>query len=385
MKTIFYSLTLFASLLLAFTGCGEDNELKNLKVTPVKTLYEPADNKSVVLQNSASATLYFEWEHAKAEDGGMVLYEVVFDKEGGDFSKPIYRVPSDNNGVYNYANISHKQLNKIAGFAGIEPGETGKIIWTVFSSKGINEVKAEEFRILEITRLMGFSDIPASVYITGEGSEGGSDLSNASIMKSIGNGEFEIYTKLTANKPHYFTDAKVGTPRQFYVENNIIKEGPSTGTVTKTGVYRINLDFNVGSAVYTEIVNIELYFCPTDTRLFSFDYQENGIWKASSKPIVFKQEPWGGDERYKFVMTTVNSAGETVEEWWGTLNPTDSRPTKDTPPSYYYLAPSTSDRWSDKFKFASEMDGSLVDIILYFQAEGPYTHSVVKVGEIPEM
>ena len=73
------------------------------------------------------------------------------------------------------------------------------------------------------------------------------------------------------------------------------------------------------------------------------------------------------------------------EEWWGTLNPTDSRPTKDTPPSYYYLAPSTSDRWSDKFKFASEMDGSLVDIILYFQAEGPYTHSVVKVGEIPEM
>ena len=115
---------------------------------------------------------------------------------------------------------------------------------------------------------MGFSDIPASVYITGEGSEGGSDLSNASIMKSIGNGEFEIYTKLTANKPHYFTDAKVGTPRQFYVENNIIKEGPSTGTVTKTGVYRINLDFNVGSAVYTEIVNIELYFCPTDTRLF---------------------------------------------------------------------------------------------------------------------
>ena len=126
MKTIFYSLTLFASLLLAFTGCGEDNELKNLKVTPVKTLYEPADNKSVVLQSSASATLYFEWEHAKAEDGGMVLYEVVFDKEGGDFSKPIYRVPSDNNGVYNYANISHKQLNKIAGFAGIEPGKQGK-------------------------------------------------------------------------------------------------------------------------------------------------------------------------------------------------------------------------------------------------------------------
>ena len=35
------------------------------------------------MQSSASASLFFEWESAKAEDSGAPLYEVVFDKEGG--------------------------------------------------------------------------------------------------------------------------------------------------------------------------------------------------------------------------------------------------------------------------------------------------------------
>lgn len=379
MKTLFIKLAIFSSLLLVFTSC-DDDDLNDLKITSVKTLYEPTDGKSVVLQSSASASLFFEWEPAKAEDSGMVLYEVAFDKEGGDFSEPIYKMASDNNGGYNYATISHKQLNKIAGMAGIESAQTGKIIWTVYSSKGINDLKAEESRTLEITRLSGFADIPVDVFITGEGSEGGNDLAAASIMKSITPGEFEVYTKLTAGETYYFTDANVGTPRLFYVENHLLKEGTATSTIEKTGVYRINLDFNVGSVVYTEITDIELYFCPTDEFFFSHEYQGAGIWKASSQPINFKVESWGGDERYKFRMMTVNEVGETVEEWWGTPS-SDSRPTADSPDSYYYLFEAGSDQWSDKFKFAGEMDGALVDVTVYFNAEGSYTHEIVKIGD----
>jgi hypothetical protein len=125
MKSLLVKLTIFASLFIAFTACNDDDELKDTKVTAVKTLYEPNDGKSIVLQSSASASLYFEWEPAKAEDSGMVLYEVAFDKEGGDFSNPVYRMASDNNGGYNHATITHKQLNKIAGMAGIGSAETG--------------------------------------------------------------------------------------------------------------------------------------------------------------------------------------------------------------------------------------------------------------------
>ena len=380
MKKLLINFTILFSLILAITGCEKD-EMKDTNVTAVKSLYEPADAKSVVLQSSASASLYFEWEPAKAEDSGMVLYEVAFDVEGGDFSNPIYKMASDNTGGYNHATITHKQLNKIGAMAGIASAATGKLIWTVFSSKGINEKQASEVRTLEITRLAGFADVPVDVYVSGEGSEGGDDLSQARIMKATAPGEFEVYIELTAGKPYYFTDTNTGTPRQFYTENGLTKEGSTTSTVEKTGVYRINLDFNVGSAVYTEITDIELYFSPEETALFSHEYQGNGIWKAFSQPITFKEESWGRDERYKIVMTTVNSEDETVTEWWGTLNLTDSRPTADSPDSYYYMAPSSDDPWSEKWKFADEMDMALVDVTISLNAEGPYTHEIVKVGD----
>jgi hypothetical protein len=378
MKTLFAKITIALSLLLAFTGC-QDEELSNTNVTPVKSLYEPTNAKSVVLQSSASATLYFEWEPAKAEDSGMVLYEVAFDKEGGDFSAPIYRMASDNNGGYNHATISHKQLNKIAAMAGIQSAATGKLIWTVFSSKGINDVKAAETRTIELTRLAGFAEVPVDVYVTGEASEGGTDLTKASIMKSTANGEFEVYTKLTAGKSYFFTDAKVGSPRKFYTDKGLVKEGTTGSTVAKTGIYRIKLDFNVGSCIYTEVTNMQLFFCPTNTFLFSLDYQAKGEWKASSKPITFKQEGWGRDERYKFKMTTINGAGETVEEWWGTPS-TDSRPTASSPASYYYLYPVDNSQWNGKFKFAGEIDNSLADVRVLLQADAPYTHEIKKVG-----
>ncbi|MBW8330662.1 MAG: SusE domain-containing protein [Prolixibacteraceae bacterium] len=380
MKSLLVKLTILASFLIAFAGCNEDDELKDTKVTAVKMLYEPTNGKSVVLQSSASATVYFEWEPAKAEDGGMVLYEVAFDKEGGDFSSPIYRMASDNNGGYNHATLSHKQLNKIAGMAGVESAATGKLIWTVFSSKGINDIVAAESRVIEITRLAGFADVPVDVYVTGEASEGGADLSKASIMKSTAAGEFEIYTKLTAGKSYNFTDAKVGTPRKFYSENGLLKEGTTNSTVAKTGVYRIKLDFNVGSTVYTEITDMQLFFSPTNSFLFSLPYLANGEWKATSQPITFKQEGWGRDERYKIKMTTINSAGETVDEWWGTPN-TDSRPNSSSPASYYYLYPVDNDQWNGKFKFAGELDMALVDMSVLLQAENPYTHSFTKVGD----
>ena len=91
MKTIFSTIALFSAVLFA-TSCTEDMEYKDSKVSSVNQLYEPTDGKEVVLQSSASASLFFEWESAKAEDSGAPLYEVVFDKEGGDFSKPIYKV-----------------------------------------------------------------------------------------------------------------------------------------------------------------------------------------------------------------------------------------------------------------------------------------------------
>jgi hypothetical protein len=380
MKTTFIQKTIILALFLTWIGgCSDDDKVRDTNVTAVKTLYEPAADKSIVLQTSASATAYFEWEPAKAEDSGMVLYELAFDRANGDFSSPVYRMPSDNNGGYNHATVTHKQLNKIAAMMGIESAATGKFQWTVFSSKGINEKRAEEVRTIEITRLAGFADVPVDVYVTGEGSEGGTDLSKAQPMKAIAGGEFEVYTKLTVGKTYYFTDAKTGTPRRFYTENGLLKEGETAITPSKTAVYRINLDFNVGNATYTEVKAFKLFFCPNNIDLFELPYSGYGVFKAASQPVNFKQESWGGDERYKFRMYITDAQGERIE-YWGTKNNTDSRPTATSPASYYYIMNTPTNQWDQKWKFAGEMDGALVDATAFFQAEGEYTHEIKKVG-----
>ena len=72
MKTIFSTIALFSAVLFA-TSCTEDMEYKDSKVSSVNQLYEPTDGKEVVLQSSASASLFFEWESAKAEDNRCLL------------------------------------------------------------------------------------------------------------------------------------------------------------------------------------------------------------------------------------------------------------------------------------------------------------------------
>ena len=379
MKTSFVKIVLFVCAVLSLTGCKKDETLKNLNVAAVQTLYEPVDNKSVVLKASATASVYFEWEPALSEDGTLTMYQVAFDKVGGDFSKPLFVVTADGNGANSHATITHKQINKIAAMAGILSSETGKMIWTVISSKGVNPKIGAKSNTLEVTRLAGFADMPASVYLTGEATEKGADLSKAVAMKSVSDGVFEIYTQLTAGKTYNFTDANAGTPRQFYTDSKaVLLEGTTGSTVATTGVYRINLDFSIGASTITQVTKVEFFFCPLNVFQFSLDYVANGVWTAKSKPITFKQESWGRDQRYKFRMTTLDATGAPVYQWWGAPASLDSTPTGLA--NYYYLLPVDGDQWNNKYKFAAEMDMSLVDMSVIMSASGPYTHSVTRVA-----
>ncbi|MBB3188659.1 SusE domain-containing protein [Microbacter margulisiae] len=379
MKTSIIKVAILICTIISFASCKNEDTMKNLNVAPVQTLYDPVNNASVVLQASATASVYFDWQPALSEDGALTLYQVAFDTIGGNFSKPLYVITSDNNGANTQVSITHKQLNQIAALAGIASSATGKLIWTVFASKGINQKIATAIDTLEVTRLAGFANVPNSVYITGAGTEGGSDLSKASDMKSISNGVYEIYTKLVAGQPYYFTDANVGNPRTFYIDSKaILQEGKSTSTVSTTGVYRIDLDFTTGGSTMVQITKWEFYFCPLDQFQFALTYVGNGVWTATNEPINFDQQSWGLDQRYKFRMTYVDNSGTQAYEWWGAPASVDSAPTGVA--SYYYLYPADDSQWNDKFKFADEMNGALVNMSVIMSASGPYTHSVTKVG-----
>lgn len=378
---IIKSIYLAASFVFAFfiSSCNDNMGAPDSRLSEVKVLIEPSDGKTIVLEPSASASVYFEWEYASVESSGTAIYQIAFDKIDGDFSNPVYVINSDNNGYYNRVTIPHKLLNRIAGMMGIGASETGTFKWTIFSTKGTQVIKAVQENKITVTRLAGFADLPIDVYITGEASEGGTDITKAQKMKAISGGEFEVYTKLTAGKPFYFIDGLSEVSRRFYTSNGLIKEN-GTSTVNTDGVYRIIMDFNTGASSYTLVMGIGFFFSPDNSVLFELPYIGNGVFKATQQTVTFKQEGWGRDERYKFRMFVKENggAGEVKELEWGTLNQTDSRPTSTSPESYYYMQLVPLTQWENKWKLMGDFDGVPADYTIYLQADKPYTHSVTK-------
>lgn len=362
--------------MLALGACSKDKKLDHTAVSQVSVIFAPDDNRYVKLQPATSATVLFEWEQARAEDGGLVMYEIAFDKEGGDFSKPVYKMSADNGGTFNKATVSHKLLNTIGNMAGIPSLSTGKLKWTVFSSKGINEVKSSQARTIEIERPAGFANIPSDVFLTGTATEKGATLADAIKLKQTSNGVFEVYTSLKAGS-YQLTDRNSGTPVIYSVAGTALKEGGSTDVTGGTKVYRMVFDFNNTSATFTEVKGMALWFAPNNTIQFQIPYAGNGQWKAENQNIEFRQESWGRDERYKFRMQ-VNDGTADSYEWYGSINNDNQRPTAGTAPSYFYLIKiNNNDQWNYCFKFQTEADMKPCDIILDFSTTQPYTHRVV--------
>ena len=391
MKTIVKivrSASFFLSLMLVITGCNDIKEL-NLNVSAVENLIEPSNGLYVELKASSTAAVFFEWTEAKADDGQMVVYEVVFDHENGDFSKPVFRLPSENRGQRNYVNITHKQLNKIASFLGVEASAKGKFAWTVVASKGVNGKIAKEKRTMEVTRLAGFTDIPPTLYLTGEATEAGGGLSDAIKMKMLEEGEFVIFTKLTAGKTYHFTDVNVGTPRNIYTEGGLLKEGEGASTVTETGVYKIELDFNSGMALYSKINKVSWHHCNSNNKTLEIPYAGNGVWALNKHTMVIEDLGQANAQeyqnpRYRFLMEYEDGK----ENAWGPTNfNEDGAPAANNPPAAYFYAKEWTaadgitqflPKWKRTQPNTVSWLGYTYNFSLILKSDAPYTHSLIE-------
>ena len=127
----------------------------------------------------------------------------------------------------------------------------------------------------------------------------------------------------------------------FYINGNKIMEGEGETTVEKTGVYRIEMDFSIASVTVREVSKMEFYFCPSGAATFELPYVGNGVFCGQDK-IEFKQEGWGRDQRYKFLMTYADGS----IQYWGTKNTTDSNPGAATPEDpYFYIMETPDNQW----------------------------------------
>jgi hypothetical protein len=355
---------------LVFISCKKVERDLDSSLSPVSKLLLPADNVTVDLQPTTSASVLFSWQKTFAADSNAVLYELAFDKTSGDFSKPIYKVLSDQSGVSTEVVLTHKDLVKVAALAGIQAETTGALKWTVLASKGSNRKIASEIRTISLKRPAGFAEVPVNLFLTGTATEGGADITAAVATKKLEAGVFEVYTKLSPGT-YQLTDKAASGGKSFYTEGNVIKEGTNSITVTDTKVYHIKYDFNVASVlVMEEIQSLGVWISAYGTEKIQLAYTSRGTFVSPKSPIEFYQFSWGRDERYKFAMHT--PAGI---KYIGSSNG-DNVPPVGQPASYFYLFPVSNDQWANTYKFHPAADMHDVIITVNFNASGPYTHSV---------
>lgn len=355
--------------IIAISACKKEGKPLDLSLTPVGTLASPADNVDVQLDPTSDASVSFKWDAGAAADGALVLYEVAFDKAGGDFSKPIYKVVSDGAGVQTQLTLTHKDLNKIANTAGIAASSTGKLIWTVITSKGTNAKAATVSRTIQLDRPAGFAENPTELYLTGSATEGGTDITKAIKLKMLEDGVFETYTSLKAGD-YILTDKAGDGGKKYYVENGVIKEGSNPVTVSGAQkTFRLNYDFTSATAKSMEIQSIGLFMSAYNAEIGTLNYTANGVFEAPNVAVEFYQFSWGRDERYKFIMHT--AAGL---EYVGSVNQNNDAPAG-KPASYFYLTPVTNDQWNNTYKFDPSADKKHVKVDVMFTQDA-LTHKV---------
>lgn len=364
--SFFYTLLLAAAL--CQVSCTLDKEYRPGDVSPVSSLISPEDGMYVRLQSGTGAATTFEWSPAYAQDGMDPQYEVVFyASEDGDI---VYRVDA---GFNTSVSIVHKELNKAASAAGIPTGEDGTMYWAVVASRGISEsAVAVTPRKLEVTRLLGFETIPTEVYITGEGSETGSDLSAAyKAITGSEEGMFTFYHRLKAGQGFTFTSSKAAEHTTYTVVDGILDDQSSTpATVTEDGIYKISLDFNVRGISIEPITNVLYNFADDHTR--NMDYIGNGTWKLSDYTVEFLDKGYEED-RYHFRATIGGT-----EMVWG-YEATDSNRPGTLTGSYFYIYEHVWDgnRWAYPYKFMTDLNGSTVDITVCMNGDVDHPTHVI--------
>ncbi|OQP64053.1 hypothetical protein A3860_21825 [Niastella vici] len=362
--------------------CKKDERDINLNLSGVNDLFTPADAKYIKLDPKSGATESFEWGQAKAEDGSLVLYEVAFDQENGDFSHPFYTVVSDNKGVLNKLTLTHADLNRIATLGGSDFYVRKKYKWTVLATKGTNVKQAASARIIDLERPGGFDVLPASLYISGTATENGDVLANALPMKKLKDGVFEIFTKLKAGT-YKLVDGNSGTPKQYYIYNdngsNTIGMNNQTTVTGADKIMRITIDFNNIAASLTEVKSVQLWYCAGNTFWMTLPYAGNGVWRYNSYTVNYTVMPWGIEQRHKYKMVLNDGSGD--KNLWLNYAATDSPDQDGQYPSTLTYKTINMDRnddsqwdWSWKFDRTYLTQGSVADFWVSMRAtDAAYT------------
>ncbi len=334
----------------------------------------------------SSVPVVLSWSGGGAVDGGIVQYEVMFDKGDGDFSKPLLTVKSDQ-GAEPTLSITQATINTIARNAGIHPDETGELKWTVNTSRAGVVKRSDKVATISVTRGDGIDNIPAELYLYGSGTENGGQ--GGLMFRRVEEGVFQIYTKLSTGDI-LFKSAATGNAFSYYIDSNSkLKEGDGKLTVNmSTQISRLTVDFNTMSMTIDEIgSSVRCIWGATFNDIAVLNYVGNGkfvgegniIFVDPSRPST-NPPSWLSwtEERYYFI-AKVNG----TDICWGrTDGVSPERPVGSEPASFYALCEFPWSQWDHLWKMKGSLDYKHATITIDTNDEGLMLHTFTNVTSI---
>ena len=372
-------------------SCTENYELKVGFDAP-EALVTPLNNQVIAIDLESGTQTYFEWTKSKSYYGGVVLYEVYFDKENGDFSNPIFKTISNGGGGDNWLSLTPKQLISLAKLAGIAIDSEGVVKWKVVASQGGERKETVEIRQLILKRPAGISEIPNELYIYGPGFEA-KEIETAMKCKKIEDGVFEIFAAVSNGEVKLCNST--GNEKVYYKldsNNKLIESEDQSGIVMSgTGnAYRIIVDFNLLTIATTEIQSIQL-MRTWQANLGNLTYIGNHKFEVKNIALPYYHD-WGyPEERYRFWVTTNGGL-----EIWGSyhndamnasnipgLTAFNVQPDGGQPAEYYNIynladipSPGQNQDWTGMYKLPKGSENKHADVLIDMSPTGDYKHSI---------
>lgn len=364
-------------------GCTEKYDLDTSFSAPINI----SGPTSIVLEVTSTDKIVFSWEGAAANDGSYLLCDVMFDKEGGDFSSPLYVQNADLGGG-NTLSLSHSQLNIIARYAGILPEQTGTLKWTVRVSKGGDSKIFAPASQISVTRSAGISVIPDNLYLYGSatenGGQGGQEFRRAS------DGVFEIYTTLPQDGVIYFRNSTTEEATNYYMSGGKLMEAEGDTPMEAYSIpKKITVNFNdLSMSISDEVVQIKMIWAASwldvDPEHVDFMYESNGVFRLSdcTLTVPFTHPGWGGqmvsDARYYFQTLF----GQDWVHWRRMSNVSDQEPAANESLGFFEVdttCPWAGEQWTGAWKLRSALFNKTCDVVIYTNKQGMVVHQFENV------
>ncbi len=361
---------------LAFGAC-QKYEL-NTDFTVPTELNNPA---SVALDVTSTKTVVLSWEGGAAADGGIVLYEVLFDKANGDFSEP-FDVRKSDLGALPKLTLTHSDLNKIARKAGIKAEQTGDLKWTVRASKGGVVKESGLVGTIKVTRPAGI-EIPTELFLCGAGAEVAAGVP----FRCVEEGLFQIYTTIKAGDIALRSSKEADAENYYVNAEGKLSDGEGKFTVPATdNVVRITVDCNTLSVTVDQIgKDVRCVWGATYADIAVCSYAGNGKFVGEGDIIFYGPGVPGTpdwcswvEERYYFI-AKVNGG----DMCWGRHDSVSSeRPVGGEPASFYSLYEFGWSQWDHLWKMKGDLDKKHATVTIDTNADNLMIHTFTNVRAI---